>query len=203
MSINSKALDIGELRPRITIFGVGGAGCNAVNNMINVGLQGVEFVVANTDAQALAMMRAERILQIGVRATGGLGAGSQADVGRAAAEEVIDEIRSSSRRCAHGIRDCRHGRWYRHRRCPGGRTSGARARHPYHRRRHQAVPLRGPAPHEDRRGWDRRIAEERRHADHHSEPEPIPGSQREEPPSPTLSRWPIRCSIPVSPASPT
>ena len=94
MSINSKALDISELRPRITIFGVGGAGCNAVNNMINVGLQGVEFVVANTDAQALAMMRAERILQMGVRATGGLGAGSQADVGRAAAEEVIDEIRA-------------------------------------------------------------------------------------------------------------
>jgi cell division protein FtsZ len=85
--------DIGELKPRITIFGVGGAGCNAVNNMIDAGLQGVEFVVANTDAQALAMMRAEHMLQMGVRATGGLGAGSQADVGRAAAEEVIDEIR--------------------------------------------------------------------------------------------------------------
>jgi cell division protein FtsZ len=93
MSINSKNLDISELRPRITIFGVGGAGCNAVNNMINAGLQGVEFVVANTDAQALATMRAEHILQMGVRATGGLGAGSQTEVGRAAAEEVIDEIR--------------------------------------------------------------------------------------------------------------
>ena len=58
MSIN---FDISELKPRITIFGVGGAGCNAVNNMIDAGLQGVEFVVANTDAQALAMMRAERI----------------------------------------------------------------------------------------------------------------------------------------------
>jgi cell division protein FtsZ len=91
MSIN---FDISELKPRITIFGVGGAGCNAVNNMIDAGLQGVEFVVANTDAQALAMMRAEHILQMGVRATGGLGAGSQADVGRAAAEEVIDEIRN-------------------------------------------------------------------------------------------------------------
>jgi cell division protein FtsZ len=90
MSIN---FDISEFKPRITIFGVGGAGCNAVNNMIDAGLQGVEFVVANTDAQALAMMRAEHILQMGVRATGGLGAGSQADVGRAAAEEVIDEIR--------------------------------------------------------------------------------------------------------------
>jgi cell division protein FtsZ len=62
--------------------------------MIDAGLRGVEFVVSNTDAQALAMMRAEHILQRGVRATGGLGAGSQADVGRAAAEEVIDEIRN-------------------------------------------------------------------------------------------------------------
>jgi cell division protein FtsZ len=94
MSVNSKILDLSELKPRITIFGVGGAGCNAVNNMINAGLQGVEFVVANTDAQALATMRAEHILQMGVRATGGLGAGSQAEVGRAAAEEVIDEIRN-------------------------------------------------------------------------------------------------------------
>ena len=93
MSVNLKKLDIGELRPRITIFGVGGAGGNAVNNMINAGLQGVDFVVANTDAQALTTSRAERIIQMGVAATGGLGAGSQPDVGRAAAEEVFDEIR--------------------------------------------------------------------------------------------------------------
>ena len=93
MNINSKNIDIGELKPRITVFGVGGAGCNAVNNMISVGLEGVEFVVANTDAQALSTMRAEHIIQMGVMATGGLGAGSQADVGRAA-EEVIDEIRN-------------------------------------------------------------------------------------------------------------
>jgi cell division protein FtsZ len=93
LSINLKRLDISELRPRITIFGVGGAGGNAVNNMINAGLQGVDFVVANTDAQALAMTRAERIIQMGVQATEGLGAGSQPEVGRAAAEEVIDEIR--------------------------------------------------------------------------------------------------------------
>jgi cell division protein FtsZ len=85
--------DISELKPRITVFGVGGAGGNAVNNMINAGLQGVDFVVANTDAQALTMSRAERIIQMGVTATEGLGAGSQPDVGRAAAEEVIDEIR--------------------------------------------------------------------------------------------------------------
>ena len=93
MSINLKIPDIRELKPRITVFGTGGAGGNAVNNMITSGLQGVDFVVANTDAQALTMSKAERIIQMGVQVTEGLGAGSQPDVGRAAAEEVIDEIR--------------------------------------------------------------------------------------------------------------
>src|SRR5258706_921677 len=93
MSINLKIPDIRELKRRLTVFGVGGAGGNAVNNMIVAGLQGVDFVVANTDAQALTMSKAERIIQMGVQVTEGLGAGSQPDVGRAAAEEVIDEIR--------------------------------------------------------------------------------------------------------------
>ena len=93
MAINLNIPDIRELKPRITVFGVGGAGGNAVNNMITAGLQGVDFVVANTDAQALTMSKAERIVQMGVQVTEGLGAGSQPDVGRAAAEEVIDEIR--------------------------------------------------------------------------------------------------------------
>jgi len=93
MTVNLKMPDIRELKPHITVFGVGGAGGNAVNNMITAGLQGVEFVVANTDAQALAMSRAERIIQMGVAVTEGLGAGSQPEVGRAAAEEVMDEIR--------------------------------------------------------------------------------------------------------------
>jgi len=93
MTINLNIPDIRELKPRITVFGVGGAGGNAVNNMINAGLQGVDFVVANTDAQALTMSKAERIVQMGVQVTEGLGAGSQPEVGRAAAEEVIDEIR--------------------------------------------------------------------------------------------------------------
>ncbi len=92
MTINLKMPDITELKPRITVFGVGGAGGNAVNNMINTGLEGVEFVVANTDAQALTMSKAERIVQMGIAVTEGLGAGSQPEVGRAAAEEVIDEI---------------------------------------------------------------------------------------------------------------
>jgi cell division protein FtsZ len=72
VNVNPKKLDISELKPRITVFGVGGAGGNAVNNMISAGLQGVDFVVANTDAQALAMSRAERIIQLGVTATEGL-----------------------------------------------------------------------------------------------------------------------------------
>jgi cell division protein FtsZ len=91
--INLQAPDIRELRPRITVFGVGGAGGNAVNNMIDSGLMGCEFVCANTDAQALTSSRCERIIQMGVGVTQGLGAGSQPEVGRAAAEEVLDEIR--------------------------------------------------------------------------------------------------------------
>jgi cell division protein FtsZ len=93
MTINLKAPDIRELKPRITVFGVGGAGGNAVNNMIECGLQGVEFVVSNTDAQALGHTKAERVIQMGLAVTEGLGAGAQPEVGRAAAEEVIDEIR--------------------------------------------------------------------------------------------------------------
>ena len=122
MSINLKIPDIRELKPRITVFGVGGAGGNAVNNMITAGLQGVDFVVANTDAQALTMSKAERIIQMGVQVTEGLGAGSQPEVGRAAAEEVIDEIRDHLDRRAHGVRHRRHGRRHRHRRCAGRRA---------------------------------------------------------------------------------
>ncbi|HYS48986.1 MAG TPA: cell division protein FtsZ, partial [Xanthobacteraceae bacterium] len=93
MTINLKMPDIRELKPRITVFGVGGAGGNAVNNMVTAGLVGCDFVVANTDAQALTLSKSERIIQMGVQVTEGLGAGSQPEVGRAAAEEVIDEIR--------------------------------------------------------------------------------------------------------------
>ncbi|MDF1777640.1 MAG: cell division protein FtsZ [Rhizobiaceae bacterium] len=92
MTINLQKPDITELKPRITVFGVGGGGGNAVNNMINAGLQGVDFVVANTDAQALTMTKADRVIQMGVAVTEGLGAGSQPEVGCAAARECIDEI---------------------------------------------------------------------------------------------------------------
>ncbi|HRQ82305.1 MAG TPA: cell division protein FtsZ, partial [Azospirillaceae bacterium] len=81
-----------ELKPRITVFGVGGAGGNAVNNMIKSNLEGVDFVIGNTDAQALKGSLCDRRLQLGANLTRGLGAGSKPDVGRAAAEEQIDEI---------------------------------------------------------------------------------------------------------------
>ncbi len=93
MTINLKAPELRELKPRIMVCGVGGAGGNAVNNMIVSGLIGVDFIVANTDAQALTASRAERIIQMGLQVTEGLGAGSQPEVGRAAAEEAIEEIR--------------------------------------------------------------------------------------------------------------
>ena len=88
MTINLKVPDIRELKPRITVFGVGGAGGNAVNNMIELGLQGCEFVVGNTDAQALTSSKAHRVIQMGLQVTEGLGAGSQPEIGQAAAEEV-------------------------------------------------------------------------------------------------------------------
>ncbi len=94
MSINLRVPDMTELKPRITVFGVGGAGGNAVNNMITSGLDGVEFVVANTDAQALASSCAERRVQMGTATTEGLGAGSKPDVGAAAAEEAMDELKA-------------------------------------------------------------------------------------------------------------
>jgi cell division protein FtsZ len=81
-----------ELKPQITVIGVGGGGGNAINNMIEEELRGVEFVAANTDAQVLATSKASRRIQLGAQITEGLGAGSLPDIGRAAAEESIDEI---------------------------------------------------------------------------------------------------------------
>jgi cell division protein FtsZ len=92
MAINLKVPESKELRPRITVLGVGGAGGNAVNNMIEAGLEGVDFVVANTDAQALAQSKADRRIQLGATTTEGLGAGAQPEVGRAGAEESLSEI---------------------------------------------------------------------------------------------------------------
>ncbi|MGJ8605004.1 MAG: cell division protein FtsZ [Marivita sp.] len=92
MTLNLSVPGQEELKPRITVFGVGGAGGNAVNNMIDKSLEGVDFVVANTDAQALQQSRSTSRIQLGVKVTEGLGAGARATVGAAAAEESIEQI---------------------------------------------------------------------------------------------------------------
>ncbi|WP_425098968.1 cell division protein FtsZ [Tropicibacter sp. S64] len=92
MTLNLSMPGQDDLKPRITVFGVGGAGGNAVNNMIEKALEGVDFVVANTDAQALQQSRAASRVQLGVKVTEGLGAGARASVGAAAAEESIEQI---------------------------------------------------------------------------------------------------------------
>ena len=92
MTLNLSMPGHDDLKPRITVFGVGGAGGNAVNNMIDKSLEGVEFVVANTDAQALQQAKAESRVQLGIKVTEGLGAGARATVGAAAAEESIEQI---------------------------------------------------------------------------------------------------------------
>jgi cell division protein FtsZ len=89
---NKRRPEISEMRPKITIVGVGGGGGNAINNMIAEGLQGAEFIVANTDSQALAMSKAPKLIQLGAQVTEGLGAGSLPEVGHAAAMESLDEI---------------------------------------------------------------------------------------------------------------
>ncbi len=102
MSINIGPPAVEELRPRITVIGVGGAGGNAIANMIHAGIEGVDFVVANTDAQALNNSIAENRIQLGPDITQGLGAGSRPEVGRAAAEETMAEIE----RALEGVHMC-------------------------------------------------------------------------------------------------
>ena len=92
MTIGFTRPEVEELRPRISVIGVGGAGGNAIANMIASDVQGVDFIVANTDAQALNASAAERRIQLGLKITQGLGAGSRPDIGRAAAEETLEEI---------------------------------------------------------------------------------------------------------------
>ena len=92
MSINVGGGDLRELKPRILVIGVGGAGGNAINAMIEAGMQGVEFVAVNTDAQDLKMSKADAKIQIGMNLTKGLGAGAKHDIGQAAADESISEI---------------------------------------------------------------------------------------------------------------
>ncbi len=180
MTINLKAPELRELKPRIMVCGVGGAGGNAVNNMIVSGLVGVDFIVANTDAQALTSSKAERIIQMGLQVTEGLGAGSQPEVGRAAAEEAIEEIRDHLAGAHMCFVTAGMG---------GGTGTGAA---PVIARTARDMGIltvgvvtkpfqfEGAAPHARRRGRHQRTAEGRRHADLHPEPEPVPRRQRED-----------------------
>ena len=88
MSIDFIRPEVDELRPRISVIGVGGAGGNAIANMMRADVQGVDFIVANTDAQALNASAADRRIQLGLRITQGLGAGSRPEIGRAAAAVI-------------------------------------------------------------------------------------------------------------------
>ena len=92
MTINFKTPDIRELKPRILVLGVGGAGGNAINGMIDAGLQGVEFIAVNTDAQDLKLSKATSKVQMGINLTKGLGAGAKLDIGQAAADESLNDI---------------------------------------------------------------------------------------------------------------
>ena len=147
-----------DMKPRITVIGIGGAGGNAVNNMISANLEGVEFVVANTDAQSLSQSLADRRLQLGKTITQGLGAGARPDVGRAAAEETLAEIVEPLQGSQHGVRRRRHGRRHRHRCGARHRSGGARGRHPDRRRGDQALPVRRQSPHAHGRGRHSRAA---------------------------------------------
>jgi cell division protein FtsZ len=95
MDTKMHASKFGDLKPRIVVIGVGGGGGNAVNNMLATGLEGVKFIVANTDAQALSVSSAEHRIQLGARLTEGIGAGAKPEIGEAAAEEALDEIRGA------------------------------------------------------------------------------------------------------------
>jgi len=99
MAIEFTSLELTELKPKVAVIGVGGAGGNAVNNMVELDVQGIDFIAANTDAQALAQSRAKLKIQLGVETTEGLGAGSHPDVGRAAAEEAINQIEDALTGC--------------------------------------------------------------------------------------------------------
>ena len=99
MSLNITIPQSGDMKPKIMVFGVGGAGGNAVNNMISANLEGVEFWVANTDAQALENSLTTNRIQLGTDSTQGLGAGSHPEIGKKAAEESLNEVEAATDGC--------------------------------------------------------------------------------------------------------
>jgi cell division protein FtsZ len=172
MSIEIGPPLVDELKPRISVIGVGGAGGNAIANMIAAQVEGVDFIVANTDAQALNASPAERRIQLGPRITEGLGAGSRPEIGRAAAEETMQSVEQALETW------CSSPPAWAAAPAPARRLSSprrAREGHPDRRRRHQAVPLRRAraACARPRQGIEE-LQKHRRHADRHPQPEPVP-----------------------------
>jgi len=174
MSIDFIRPEVDELRPRISVIGVGGAGGNAVANMIRSDVQGVDFIVANTDAQALNTSSADRRIQLGLKITQGLGAGSRPEIGRAAAEETIEEIE----RALEGAHMCFIAAGM------GGGTGTGAAPVIAKTARDKGIltvgvvtkpfAVRRRPPHSFGGQRHRGAAAARRYADRHSEPEPVP-----------------------------
>ena len=203
MSIDFIRPEVDELRPRISVIGVGGAGGNAIANMMRADVQGVDFVVANTDAQALNASLADRRIQLGLKITQGLGAGSRPEIGRAAAEETIDEITaalSGAHMCfiAAGM--------------GGGTGTGAAPVIAKAARDkgiltvgvvHQAFCLRGCAPRPFGRIGHAGAATARRHADRHSRTRTCSASPIRRRPSRKRSKWQTRSCSRASAVSPT
>ena len=130
-------------RAKIKVIGVGGGGGNAINTMIESRLEGVDFIAANTDIQALESNQAPTKIPLGGALTKGLGAGANPEIGRNAALEDIAKLTEVPVRGRHGLRHRRHGRRHRHRRGADHRAGRARVRRAHRRRGHQAVRLRG------------------------------------------------------------
>ena len=131
----------------IKVVGVGGGGGNAVAHMVNSSVDGVEFITANTDSQAIKNCGASQQLHLGGNVTKGLGAGANPEVGRQAALEDRERHHRGPAGRRHGVHHRRHGRRHRHRRRAGGGAAGQGDGHPDRGRGHQAVPVRGPPPH--------------------------------------------------------
>ena len=123
----------------IKVIGVGGGGGNAVSHMVSSGIEGVDFICINTDAQALKASKIKTSLQIGGNITKGLGAGADPEIGRQAAMEDRDRIIELIEGLRHAVHHRRHGRWHRHRRRAGGGADCARAGNPDRGGRDQAV----------------------------------------------------------------
>ena len=176
----------------IKVVGIGGCGGNAVDHMINNGVQGVEFITMNTDAQALKRNLARTTLQLGTGVTKGLGAGANPEVGPPVRRGGPEPHRGAGERRRHALHHRGHGRRHGHGRRARGRVDRPRDGDPHGRRGHQAVRLRGQAP-EGGRGRDRRAQAARRLPHHHSQRAPDAGAGRGRRPTRTPSAPPTTC----------